>query len=203
MFRAIKTIIIVLALCSSWPALSRAEVTVGSLAPDFTAMDSRQQTHKLSDYKGKYVVLEWFNPQCPFVKKHYNTGNMQNLQGKYTAQDVVWLSIDSSAEGNQGYLSADGANQFIAERNSKATAVLLDAAGEVGRLYGAQTTPHMFIIDPQGVLVYQGAIDDMPGTDEEDVAPAKNYVDETLSLLLSGKPVDAFATKSYGCSVKY
>ena len=203
MFKSMKSLTIIVMLCLIWPALSRAEVTVGSPAPDFTAMDSRQQTRRLSDYKGKYVVLEWFNPQCPFVKKHYNTGNMQSLQEKYTAQDVVWLSIDSSAEGNQGYLSADEANQFIAQRNSKATAVLLDASGEVGRLYGAQTTPHMFIIDPQGVLVYQGAIDDMPSTDEEDVALAKNYVDQALSAVLAGQLVSAFATKSYGCSVKY
>jgi peroxiredoxin len=203
LLKPIRTFIVILMVCFSVPAMGRAEVRVGEPAPDFTAMDSHQQQRSLSDYKGKYVVLEWFNPECPFVKKHYNTGHMQSLQEKYTTQDVVWLTIDSSAEGNQGYLEAGEANQYIQDKNTKSTALLLDASGEVGRLYGAQTTPHMFIIDPQGGLVYQGAIDDMPSTDPEDVTIAKNYIDETLSSVMAGKSVSAFATKSYGCSVKY
>ena len=144
-----------------------------------------------------------FTPECPFVRKHYDSGNMQGLQGKYTGENVVWLSIDSSAKGNQGYLTPEGASQFIVVRKAMSTAVLLDPQGEVGRLYGAKTTPHMFIIDPQGKLVYQGAIDDIPSTNPADVDKAKNYVDETLGTALSGGPVTGFATKSYGCSVKY
>ena len=203
MLKTLKSLVIILTVSLSVTAMGWAEVQVGEPAPGFTAMDSNQQQRSLSDYRGKYVVLEWFNPQCPFVKKHYSTGNMQGLQGKYTARDVVWLSIDSSAEGNQGYLGADEANHYISDNNVKSTALLLDPSGEVGSLYGAKTTPHMFIIDPQGTLVYQGAIDDMPSTDPEDVTLARNYIDETLSALLSGGQVSAFATKSYGCSVKY
>ena len=203
MKKIIKLIFIISVLSAMLPVVSSAGVKIGESVPDFTLIDSNEQQRSLSEFAGKYIVLEWFNPECPFVRKHYDSGHMQRLQGKYTARDVVWLSIDSSAEGNQGYLLPEDANQFIKEENVLSTAVLLDPQGNVGKLYGAKTTPHMFIIDPQGKLVYQGAIDDIPSTDADDVDSAKNYVDETLSLALSGGQVISFATKSYGCSVKY
>lgn len=185
------------------PILSFADVKIGESAPNFTLLDSNEQQRSLSEFAGKYVVLEWFNPECPFVRKHYDSGNMQGLQEKYTAEDIVWLSIDSSADGNQGYLTSEDAKQFIEDENVSSTAVLLDPLGKVGKLYGAKTTPHMFIIDTDGKLVYQGAIDDVSSTDADDIPDAKNYVGETLDLALSGGTVKGFATKSYGCSVKY
>jgi len=180
-----------------------AQVVSGRVAPNFTLTDSYGHKHSLADYKGKFVVLEWFNPECPFVKKHYNSGNMQKLQKEYTARGVVWLSINSSARGKQGSLTPQGFNQFIAEKAALPTAVLLDTKGKVGHLYGAQTTPHMFVINPQGILIYQGAIDDIPSADVDDVAKAQNYVKLALDAAMNGKPVAVATTKSYGCSVKY
>lgn len=203
MNRIVKLLAIILSLSSMLPALSYAEVKIGELAPDFTLIDSNKKQRSLSEFEGKYIVLEWFNPECPFVRKHYDGGHMQGLQGKFTERDIVWLSIDSSAEGNQGHLFTEEAQNYIREKGVRSTAVLLDPLGNVGKLYGAKTTPHMFIIDPQGKLVYQGAIDDISSTNMDDVDKAKNYVDETLSLVLSGGLVTNFATKSYGCSVKY
>ena len=203
MDKVIRSYIIILAVSVLIPVLSFAEVQIGELAPDFTLTDSNEQQRSLSEFAGKYIVLEWFNPECPFVRKHYDSGNMQGLQEKYTAEDIVWLSIDSSADGNQGYLTTADAKQFIEEKSVSSTAVLLDPQGKVGKLYGAKTTPHMFIIDPQGKLVYQGAIDDVSSADADDIPNAKNYVGETLDLALSGKSITGFATKSYGCSVKY
>ena len=144
----------------------------------------------------------WFNPECPFVKKQYS-GNMQILQKEYTSRGVIWLSINSSALGKQGSYTPQGFNKFMTEKAASPTAVLLDTDGKVGHLYAAKTTPHMFVIDPQGVLIYQGAIDDIPSTDSADVAKAKNYVREALDSSMSGKPVAVNMTKSYGCSVKY
>jgi len=203
MFKLVKILFIVFIAAVAFPVVSSADVELGGSAPDFTLIDSNGAQRSLAEFTGQYIVLEWFNPQCPFVRKHYDTENMQNLQGTYTAMDVAWLSIDSSAEGNQGHLLPEGAKQFIEENNVRSTAVLLDPQGDVGRLYGAKTTPHMFIIDPDGKLVYQGAIDDISSADQSDVAKAKNYVAEILNLVLSGEPISAFATKSYGCSVKY
>ena len=134
-------------------------------APNFTLTDTNGQKHSLSDYKGKFVVLEWFNPDCPFVKKHYNSGNMPNLQKQYTAKGVVWLSIDSSAPGEQGNYPPQGLNKFMTDKGASPTAVFVDTDGKVGHLYDAQTTPHMFVIDPKGILIYQGAIDDTPSAD--------------------------------------
>ncbi len=203
MGKIIRSLFIILVFSVMLPVIGFAEVKIGESAPDFTLTDSNEQQRSLSEFAGKYIVLEWFNPECPFVRKHYDSGNMQGLQEKYTSQDVVWLSIDSSADGNQGHLLPKEAQQFIQENNVHSTAVLLDPQGNVGRLYGAKTTPHMFIIDPQGKLVYQGAIDDVSSTNADDITDAKNYVDETLELALSGEPISGFATKSYGCSVKY
>lgn len=173
-------------------------------APDFTLMDSNGQEHSLSDYKGKIVVLEWFNYGCPFVGKHYNSGHMQKLQKTYTAKDVVWLSICSSAKGKQGYMATnEEINKKRAELGQKSTAYLIDSNGDVGRLYGAKTTPHMFIINKEGILIYEGAIDDTPSTNIDDIATAHNYVSDTLDKMLAGEKVEPFKTASYGCSVKY
>ena len=180
-----------------------AAVEVGQSAPDFSLMDTKGASHKLSDYKGKFVVLEWVNPDCPFVHKHYDSKNMQNLQAQYTGQGVVWLSINSSVEGKQGHYSSEENDRIVQEREAHPTAVLLDGAGDVGRLYGAQTTPHMFIIDPQGTLIYQGAIDNTPTPDPAAIPNSVNYVRQALDEAMSGKPVSVAATKSYGCSVKY
>lgn len=184
-------------------APAHAAVTVGEPAPDFTlpAADGGEQT--LSSFKGKLVVLEWHNKGCPFVKKHYGSGNMQALQKEYTAKDVVWLTINSSAEGKQGYETAAEALETAKNDGAASTHILLDPKGEVGHLYGAATTPHMFVIGKDGTLVYAGAIDDTPSPDPEDVKTAKNYVREALDAVMAGKPVETASTRSYGCGVKY
>jgi hypothetical protein len=180
-----------------------AEAAAPARAGDFTLGDTRGQQHSLADYKGQYVVLEWINHDCPFVKKHYDSNNMQNLQKAYGAKDVVWLSICSSAPGKQGYYEAEAWNKISQEKGAAATAVLLDPDGTVGRLYGAKVTPHIYIIDPDQNLIYQGAIDDIPSTNPGDIANSKNYVKETLDAAMAGQPVPRSATKPYGCSVKY
>jgi hypothetical protein len=172
-------------------------------APDFTLTDTYGKAHSLSDFRGKYVVLEWINFGCPFVGKHYNSGNMQRLQKKYTGKDVIWLTICSSAKGKQGYMEAEDINEELEERGAAMTAYLIDASGETGKMYGAKTTPHMYIIDPEGILVYAGGIDDTPSTDTDDIKTAKNYVSVNLDLLLEGKDVDTKVSRPYGCSVKY
>lgn len=176
---------------------------VGEAAPDFTGTDSNGQSHKLSAYRGKYVILEWHNQGCPYTKKHYDTGNMQKLQKDAIAKGVVWLSVISSAPGKQGYVTASEENEYLKRTNSTPTAVLLDPSGEIGRLYGAKTTPHMYIIDPQGRLIYNGAIDDRPTADAKDIAGAKNYVTAALDEVLAGKPVSTPSSTPYGCTVKY
>lgn len=177
-------------------------LTTGETAPDFKLQGLNGEV-SLSNFKGKTVILEWTNHGCPFVKKHYGSGNMQKLQEQYTKEGVAWLSIISSAEGKQGYVDQKGAKKEKAEYNSKATDILLDPTGKVGNLYGAKTTPHMFIIDSKGKLVYQGAIDSKPDTDQDSIPAAKNYVVSAMNDLKAGKPVVAHTTKSYGCSVKY
>jgi hypothetical protein len=149
------------------------------------------------------VVLEWFNHDCPFVKKHYDSGNMQSLQKTYTEQGVVWLSINSSAPGKQGHYAPDKAHELTVNKKAAPTAVLLDPDGKVGKTYDAQTTPHMFIINPDGILIYQGAVDDRPSVDLGDIPPATNYVKKALGEAFAGSPVSTPSTKSYGCSVKY
>jgi peroxiredoxin len=176
---------------------------VSAPAPDFSATDSYGRSQKLSQQKGKIVVLEWTNDGCPFVGKHYGSGNMQALQKKYTAQGVVWFTVVSSAPGTQGYVSPTEANRDTERRGAAPTAVLLDPTGALGHLYGAQATPHMYVIDPQGQLVYMGAIDDMPSIDPSDVARAKNYVTAAIEEVKAGRRVTIPATKAYGCSVKY
>lgn len=172
-------------------------------APGFTLVDTYGKTHNLSDYSGKYVVLEWLNHGCPFVKKHYNSNNMQSLQKKWTGKDVVWLSIVSSAPGKQGNFPPEEANELTAAKGAAPTAVLIDEDGAVGKLYSARTTPHMFVISPQGEKLYDGAIDDRKSTDVEDIEGAVNFVDQGLTEAMSGKPVSIRSMQPYGCSVKY
>jgi peroxiredoxin len=197
-----RVLSVIAALCILF-AIAAGVPKVSDTAPDFTATDSNGQTHKLSDYKGKYVVLEWTNRGCPFTMKHYSSRNMQNLQKQWTSKGVVWLTILSSAAGKQGYVTAAEENAYLKEQNAAPTAALLDPQGTIGHLYGAKTTPHMFIIDPQGKLIYAGAIDDRPTTDESDIQGARNYVSAALTEATSGKPVTSASTTPYGCSVKY
>lgn len=198
-----KTIVATLAACLMGIGAQAAELEIGSPAPEFTLTDTKGVSHNLSDFKGKFVVLEWINHGCPFVVKHYSGGNMQGLQKEFTGKDVVWLSICSSAEGKQGYLSNDEWNKTNAENGSAATAVLIDADGTVGKLYSAKVTPHMYIINPEGNLIYQGAIDDKKSTDAEDIASSENYVRSALTQAMAGEPVAKAVTQPYGCSVKY
>jgi peroxiredoxin len=176
---------------------------VGQRAPEFTGTDTNGQTHKLSDYHGKFVVLEWTNRDCPYTQKQYKSGNMQRLQREWTSKGVVWLTVISSAPGEQGYVTAGDENAYVKQINAQPTAVLLDPTGVLGHLYDAKTTPHMFIINPQGILIYNGAIDDKPTTDVADVPGAKNYVSMALDEAMAGKPVSVPTSRPYGCSVKY
>lgn len=176
---------------------------VGSIAPDFSLIDSAGKTRSLSEFKGKHVVLEWFNPGCPFVQKHYTSGNMQKLQKEYAGKGVTWLAVDSSAPGKEGHLTPQTATKQMAEWKMKPTALLLDADGKAGQAYGAKNTPHMFIIAPDGKLIYEGAIDSKPSANAGDIASSTNYVKVALDEAMSGKPVSNPNTKPYGCSVKY
>jgi peroxiredoxin len=176
---------------------------VGSTAPDISATDSKGKTQTLSQYKGKYVVLEWFNPECPFVKKHYGSGNMQKLQEEFTGKGVVWLTIDSNAPGLEGNLTAEQANQRIAEWKAHSTAFLLDPDGKAGRTYAAKNTPHMFVINPEGKIVYEGAIDSKATANPADIASSTNYVKVALDESLARKTVTTPSSRPYGCSVKY
>ena len=194
-------LLITLALSVTLYAADKAEID--KPAPDFTLTDINGETYSLADFKGKHVVLEWVNFSCPFVKKHYNSGNMQMLQKNYTDKEVVWLTICSSGEGKQGYMEADEINEQLQKKEASMTAYLVDASGKVGRMYGAKTTPHMYIVNPEGYLVYAGGIDDTPSTDTDDLDKAKNYVSTNLDLLLGGKEVDTKVSKPYGCGVKY
>ena len=182
---------------------SLAAPEVGQPAPAFTLTDSNGQSHNLADFKGKFVVLEWLNHGCPFVKKHYDSNNMQKLQKEYTGKDVVWLSIVSSAPGKQGHMSPAETNAAKAEKGSAATAVLIDEDGTVGQLYGAKVTPELYVINPEGNLIYAGAIDDKKSVDPADVEGATNYVKRALDEALAGQPVSTPRTEPYGCSVKY
>lgn len=176
---------------------------VGAPAPAFTAVDSQGQKRSLADFRGKTVVLEWTNHECPFVRKHYETGNMQALQKEATAQGIVWLTIASSASGEQGYVTAAEANALTDKRGAAPTAFLLDPQGTVGQAYNAKVTPHMYVIDPNGTLIYMGGIDDRATTRHEDVKGARNYVREALAAMKEGKPIAATSTRAYGCTIKY
>lgn len=179
------------------------KATVGEMAPDFTLTDAHGKTHTLSDYKGKFVVLEWVNFGCPFVVKHYGSENMQKLQKNYTGKDVVWLSICSSAPGKQGYYEGEELLKAIKEHNVNSSAYLVDADGTVGKMYEAKTTPNMYVINPDGKLVYAGAIDDKPSVNPDDIKGSLNYVTNALDNSMAGKEIDIKTTQPYGCSVKY
>ena len=203
-----KPILVVTAVAATtWLATSAARAAdapkVGQPAPAFTATDMNGTSRSLSEFKGKYVVLEWHNQSCPFVKKHYDSGNMQKLQKELTGKGAVWLSIISSAPGAQGYVTAEEEKKYLAEKQAAPTHVLFDPEGTIGHAYGAKTTPHMFVIDDQGVLIYAGAIDDNPSSDAAGAATAKNYVRAAYEEASSGKPVSTASTAPYGCGVKY
>lgn len=199
--KTLTSLIAIVAICAGPGLYAAAEV--GSKAPDFSLKDTNGKTESLSKYKGKFVVLEWTNPDCPFVHKHYDSGNMQKLQREFTGKGVVWLTIDSSAEGKQGNYPADKLNEILKERHASPTALLLDTDGKVGKEYGAKTTPHMFIINPEGKLIYEGGIDNIPSTDQADIAKATNYVQAALDEAMAGKPVTTPTSRPYGCGVKY
>ncbi len=176
---------------------------VGAPAPAFTATDSHGQSESLSQYHGKFVVLEWHNQGCPYTRKHYESGNMQALQKEWTGKGVVWFTVISSAPGEQGYVTPSQENAYLSQVHADPTAVLMDPGGTLGRLYNAKTTPDMYVIDPSGKLIYSGAIDDRPTTDVSDVHGANNYVSDALTEAMAGKPVAKPYTRAYGCSVKY
>lgn len=176
---------------------------INQKSPDFTVVDTNGKAHKLSNYHGNIVVLEWSNHECPFVKKHYHSGNMQNLQQEFTNKGVVWLTVLSSAPGKQGFISNEEANRLTEERRAHPTAVIRDSSGELGHLFGAKTTPHMFILDKMGRLVYSGAIDSIRSTDTNDIDKATPYVKQALVDLLAGRKLKNQSTVPYGCSIKY
>jgi peroxiredoxin len=188
---------------SAAPEAPAAETTVGQKAPDFSLTDINGKTVKLSDFQHKFVVLEWFNDGCPFVKKHYESGNMQGVQKEFTKKGVIWLSICSSGPGQQGSHDQAEFKKILKNWNSEPTHLLLDADGKIGHLYGAKTTPGMYVIGKDGTLLYKGAIDDKPDTDKESIKGAKNYVREALDQAMAGKSVATTVTKSYGCRVHY
>ena len=180
---------ILLSILTAFSLSTYAGVNVGKPAPDFTGVDSQGIKHSLSQYKGKTVVLEWTNHDCPYVKKHYNSGNMQKLQKHATANDVVWLSIISSKPGKQGHVSGKQANELTQSRNASPSAVILDESSQIGIMYGAKTTPHMYIVDKTGQLVYMGCIDNIPSKNEDDIPKSKNYVRAALDEMAAGKPI--------------
>src|ERR1700731_5307064 len=198
-----KSILAILTSLVATAVFAADSPPVGSAAPDFSATDSKGQTHSLSQYKGKYVVLEWFNPECPFVKKHYGSANMQKLQQEYTGKGVVWLTIDSNAPGTEGNLTPDQAQKVMASWKTHQTALLLDSESKVAKSYGAKNTPDMIVINPEGKIVYEGAIDSKPTPNPSDIPSSTNYVKAALDESLAANPVSNPTTKPYGCSVKY
>src|SRR3989454_4836648 len=198
-----KTLLLALSSLVATTLFAADSPPVGAAAPNFTLPDTSGKTHSLSEYKGKYVVLEWFNPECPFVKKHYGSGNMQKLQGEYTGKGVVWLTIDSNAPGTEGNITPEQAQKIMAQWKTKQTALLLDPESKVAKLYGAKNTPNMVVISPEGKIVYEGAIDSKASPNPADIPSSTNYVKAALDESLAGKPVSNAQTKPYGCSVKY
>jgi hypothetical protein len=204
--RDLRTMAMAAILLFAGPGVTLAQMQdpeIGVAAPAFTLPDTYGNEHSLSDYAGKWVVLEWLNYGCPFVQKHYNSGNMQKLQTDYGEKGVVWFSVVSSAPGEQGYYEPDEMNAMNQEKGNQATAVLLDPAGTVGRAYGAKTTPQMYVINPDGVLLYNGAIDDKPTSRLSDIEGAKNYLVQAMEEAMAGEPVSIPTTQPYGCNVKY
>jgi peroxiredoxin len=198
-----KLLLSVLTCLASTALFAADSPPVGSAAPDFSVSDSKGKTHSVSQYKGKYIVLEWFNPECPFVKKHYGSGNMQKLQEEFTGKGVVWLSVDSSAPGKEGSLTSEEAEKKMSEWKTHQTALLLDPDAKAARAYSAKNTPHMFVINPEGKIIYEGAIDSKATPNPADIASSTNYVKAALEESLAGKPVTTPSSRPYGCSVKY
>ena len=182
---------------------AQAAPAVGEGAPDFALKDAAGKTVKLSDYRGKHVVLEWTNPGCPYVRKHYDSGNMPSTQKDATGKGVVWLSINSTEKSSWEYMEPTKLVAWQKERKGQPTAVLVDEEGMAGKAYGARTTPHMYIVDPQGRLIYAGGIDSIPSSNPDDIRKAVNYVRQGLDEALAGKPLSAASTRPYGCSIKY
>jgi peroxiredoxin len=180
-----------------------AALKIGAPAPEFTGIDTRGKSHTLSDYRGKPVILEWTNHDCPYVRKHYNSGNMQQQQRAAAEQGAVWLSIVSSTPGKQGHVTPAQADALTAQRNAAPSAVILDEKGAIGRLYGAKTTPHMYIIDADGKLAYMGGIDSIASSNPADIEKATQYIPAALAQMMNGKPIASSVTRPYGCSVKY
>ena len=200
---AATALLAAVALTTTATHTARAIPAPGQPAPDFSLADAAGKKRSLSEFKGKTVVLEWTNPECPFVKKHYGSGNLPKLQQYAKDKGVVWLAVDSSAAGKEGYLSPDAAKAAAKKEYANCTDLLLDPDGATGKLYGAKATPHMFVINPEGKLLYAGAIDSIPSADVNDIPRAENYVRVALDEALAGQPVKTTATKAYGCSVKY
>ena len=195
---------LLLASAFALPTLAMAAAVPGERAPDFAEVDAKGKTHSLGDYAGEWLVIEWFNKDCPYVKKHYGSGNMQTLQKKYTDQGINWLTVISSAAGKQGYLESAQALQVAESHGLNASApFLLDADGNMGRAFGAKTTPHMFIINPEGKVVYAGAIDDNDSANPAVIPDSNNYVVAALDASMKGEGVAVPASRAYGCSVKY
>jgi len=189
-------------LASSLIPAHAASAAVGQPAPDFSATDTAGKTRKLSDFKGKLVVLEWTNPGCPFVQKHYS-GNMQSLQKEFTGKGVVWLAVNSTETGSGDYLGPLKLAGWMTEKQALPSATLMDESGQIGQLYGARTTPHMYIVSPQGRLVYAGAIDSIASAQVDDIKTATNYVRQGLNEALGGKAITLPSSRAYGCSIKY
>ncbi|SIR70537.1 thioredoxin family protein [Pseudacidovorax sp. RU35E] len=201
--RAVMTAAMALGASLLINAQAHAAPTVGQKAPDFVAVDTNGQRHQLSDFAGKYVVLEWTNPGCPFVRKHYGSGNMPATQKAATARGAVWLAINSTERAASDYLPPAELAAWMKAQSGAPTAVLMDEDGIVGQAYGARTTPHLFIIDPKGVLVYAGGIDSIASARPDDIRTATNYVNQALADAFGGRPISAASTKPYGCSIKY
>ncbi len=196
--------ILIISLMALLPAaFAQAEAIPGKPAPAFDVKDANGKARSLADSKGKWTVLEWTNKDCPYVKKHYESNNMQSLQKTYTGKNVVWYSVISSAKGNQGHLSAADALKNANDKKSSASAILLDDSGAMGKAYGAKTTPHMYIIDPTGNIVYAGGIDNNDSADQKVISTSKNYVAAALDAGMAGKKIETSSARPYGCSVKY
>jgi AhpC/TSA family len=201
--RLFRPLLLLASLAAVAIPAARSAVTVGEPAPDFTLVDLNGQSHRLSEYRGKTVILEWTNPTCPIVGKHYKSGNMPSLQREATAQGVVWLSINSGYAGSWGDFAPAKAADWLKSHGAAPTAYLRDLDGRVGRLYGATATPDMYVISGAGTLVYAGAIDSIPSSDESDIPHATNYVRAALDSLKAGQPVAVPTSHAYGCSIKY
>ncbi|HVG05259.1 MAG TPA: thioredoxin family protein [Burkholderiaceae bacterium] len=190
-------------LLASSASIATATPSIGQPAPSFRATDVAGKQVSLGDFKGKYVVLEWNNPGCPFVQKHYDSGNMQSLQKRFGAENVAWLSVNSTNETSSDYMPPAKLAAWFKQHNATPAAVLMDTKGEVGKAFGAKVTPHLYVIDPTGTLVYAGAIDDKRSTNPADVKTATNYVVAALTETKAGKPVAKSTSQAYGCTIKY